>query len=336
MINRKGILFFIVILFASNFYLSAKKLADLPRLTKFFHITVGDKCIYISDGKAYTVRVYSRKDYKYIKSFGRHGEGPGEFVNFPSTIYIKGNELVMSNNREMHFTLEGKLIRERTIPLRYAKPVLNNYVGIEFENKRKLTRFGHPHMLINTYTNKFEKIKTIYKIIMKNVIMKRINEFECFSCRQDYDVVDDKIIISDPTKGFYFKVFDSTGTKFYEINIPYKKIKVTNDIKNKELKAIKKEFGKHWKSLKQSNKFIWPDYIPAYMQVRVFNDKICAFTFNTKGDNIELIIIDLKGKILGKTFVPRASQYMCTFKDGIYYYINEGEEVWELHSLKVF
>jgi len=334
MINRKKVLFFIIILLISNFFVFAKKLANFPELTKYLKITIGKDKIYISDGKEYKIRIYSRKNYKYIKSFGNKGEGPGEFVNYPSRVFIRKEKLILLNNREYHFTLNGKLIKERKLKIRHPILVLDGFVGMEFEIKRKLTRFGHPYILINTYNNEFKKIKTIYKIIGKSFIMKRIKEFECFSFQQGFDVTEDKIVVYDPQKGFYFKIFDSKGTELYEINVPYEKKKVTKEIKNNEIRALAKTFGKRWKSFKRT--LVFPDYIPAYWQAKVFDNKIYAFTFNRKGDFIELITIDLKGKVLGKTFVPRDSQYMCTVKDGIYYYLHEGYDSWELHSLKAF
>lgn len=337
MISKKKTFFLVVILLVLSFYIQAKKLADLPELTKFFHITVGKDNIYISDGKAYKVRIYSKSNYKYIKSFGEKGEGPGEFINFPTRVYVKDKKILTFNNREVYFTLDGKLIKERLSKIKYPKPVLDNFVGVEFETKRKLTRFGHPYMLINTYSNKLKKNKTIYRIIAKDIMMKRINEFECFSYNQGFDVTDDKIVVYNPQKGFYFKIFDSKGTELYDINVPYEKRKVNEKIKKIEFNSLAKDFGKSWKIFKKSiKKFVWPEYIPAYMQAKVFDNKIYAFTFNTKDDHIELITVDLKGKVLGKIFVPRASQYMCTVKGGIYYYIHEGEDVWELHSLKAF
>lgn len=334
MIYKKSILF-LFILYALNIYIQAKKLTDLPRLTEYFHITIGDKYIYISDGKAYTIRIYLRKDYQYIKSFGKQGEGPGEFITYPNTVYIRGKELISFNKKEMHFTLEGKLIREKRLPFKFLKPVLNNYITEEMDiNNKKLTKFGNPHMLINIYNNKFERIKTIYNIIEKNVIKRGI--YECFWYRQNFNVIDDKIVISDPTKGFYFKIFDSNGSFLYEINIPYKKIYITDTYRTNELMEMKKDFGKHWNRFKKSTNFIWPKYLPTYMDANIFDNKICVFKYTDKGYMLELIIIDLKGKVLGKALIPRESQKMCTLKDGIYYYIYEGDEDWELHSIKIF
>ncbi len=93
-------LILVIVLFVLSTLGFAKKLADLPELTKFFYITVGKDNIYISDGKAYKVRIYSKNNYKYIKLFGKKGKDPGEFINFPSRVYVKNKKILTFNNRD--------------------------------------------------------------------------------------------------------------------------------------------------------------------------------------------------------------------------------------------
>ncbi len=332
----------ILIIIFSSFFCFAEKLADMPELTKNLHITVGKERIYIVDGKKCKIHIYSKKNYKFIKSFGNQGEGPGEFIDNPGRIFIRDEKLILFNTREYHFSLDGKLIEERVCPrVLRLKPVLNNFVSTKSSKKRNITRFGNPVKFINIYSKKFEKIKTIYKIIDKDSIWTRNRntklDFEYFSARQGFGVTEDKIVVFDPQKGFYFKIFDSKGNELYEINVPYKKKKVTEKLKNIAIKSLEKEMGKNWKSYKKIiGEFVSPEYFPAYKRAYVFDNNIYAFTFNTEEELIELIAIDLKSKVLEKIFVPRESQYRCTVKDGIYYYLYEGEDVWELHSLKIF
>jgi hypothetical protein len=91
----------------------AEKLAVFPDLKRPRSIIIDHDRMYIPDCPE--IYIYSLKDFKLIKKFGRAGAGPGEFR--PTVIHFKINVqpdyiFVNSTNKASYFTKEGNLIRE--------------------------------------------------------------------------------------------------------------------------------------------------------------------------------------------------------------------------------
>jgi hypothetical protein len=138
------------------------------------------------------------------------------------------------------------------------------------------------------------------------------------------------IYIGDTRKGFFFTVFDSSGKKLYEVNNKYVPHEITEDYK-KEMIRIKQE-SPGWDMVKNKVELIFPEYFPAYRDCLFSDDKIYFVTFISSNDKDETIITDLKGNILGKTYVPSNIWIFTIYKDNVYWLIeNEEGEMWELH-----
>ncbi|MDH5468632.1 MAG: 6-bladed beta-propeller [Candidatus Aminicenantes bacterium] len=67
--------------------------------------------IYVLDRKEVHIKVFD-KDGEYLRTFGKKGQGPGEF-NIPSSILITPqNEIVVEDSRVLHFfTFKGEFIK---------------------------------------------------------------------------------------------------------------------------------------------------------------------------------------------------------------------------------
>jgi hypothetical protein len=67
--------------------------------------------IYVLDGKESHIKIFD-KHGEYLRTFGKKGQGPGEF-NFPSGILITPqNEIMVTDSRVLHFfTLPGEFIK---------------------------------------------------------------------------------------------------------------------------------------------------------------------------------------------------------------------------------
>ena len=65
----------------SGIFLWPEKTAVLPELQRPNMVLADSKQLYVADGAS--VLIYSLKDLKLRKKFGRKGEGPGEFKVSP-------------------------------------------------------------------------------------------------------------------------------------------------------------------------------------------------------------------------------------------------------------
>jgi hypothetical protein len=140
-----------------------------------------------------------------------------------------------------------------------------------------------------------------------------------------YCVYDNRIYLADTRKGFYIAVYDSSGNKIYEIKKKYEKKRVTKEFKSDYFKKI----GSNINRLKHFN-FVFRDYFPAFERIEVKSGKIYVWAHEQKKDHQELLILDLKGNILKKTFLAYRRYYSLV--DYKYYYLVENEnEDYELH-----
>jgi len=70
--------------------------------------------IYVVDEQAHSIMVFN-KDGNCLKTIGRKGQGPGEFI-YPTEITIIEDKIVVySGNRISYFTLEGNFINSKQI-----------------------------------------------------------------------------------------------------------------------------------------------------------------------------------------------------------------------------
>jgi hypothetical protein len=105
----------------------------------------------------------------------------------------------------------------------------------------------------------------------------------------------------------------------------------------------------NWERLKQMFDYKFKEYFPAFFSFKIDNQKIYVTTYEKKGDNYEIVILDLEGNILkrfscfplhplqrtSRRFVSYSNEYDI-FNDNIYYLVeNRDTEDWELHITEI-
>jgi hypothetical protein len=81
-------------------------------------ITSGSGRIFVADGKHVKIYILD-KEGKFISSFGKSGEGPGEFRNFRmgSRLHLLNDCLMVNESNRIHyFTLDGEFVRTESLP----------------------------------------------------------------------------------------------------------------------------------------------------------------------------------------------------------------------------
>ncbi len=326
---RVRMVILMVFLVCSIHFLSAEKLAVLKEVLQPEKLVIDGNQLYVREKE--TFYIYSMTDFKLTGKFGRRGEGPGDFRTppdlcvFPDYLFCEDGIA----NRLSFFSRDGILKYEIRIPdnVYDINIVGKNFIGVESEidPKTMITTKN-----INFYTKDFEQIMELSNwhgqesIFFPRGSNKKF-DLEVIRDSFSYDVYDDRIYLADTRKGFYIAVYDSSGNKIYEIKKEYEKKEVSQEFKSKYTKKDDSKINR----LKNIN-FVFRDYFPAFDRIEVKSGKIYVWTHEHKKDKQELLILDLRGKIIKKTFLT--SQRYYSLVDYKYYCLIENEnEDYELH-----
>ena len=311
-------------------------------------ITLFKGRLYLTDRG--TVSIYSIGDFKLIKTFGKAGEGPGEFkisnidkIGLRITVsddYI----LVNSISKLSLFTREGRFIKEKRVTLNSStqqfKPFGKKYVGflrasendvsyyfVHFYDPETLQKEKKIHSLkFYTEGNKLDRMRIA--LLLKNDTRRG----------PIFHVYNDKLFVEGEEGRIC--VYDREGKQLYSINVhDYEKLEIPESFKEKVMKYLKKRLPTAFINVKRNGRF------PRYFPLRSFlvdDGKVYVQTFKSEAGKSEFYIFDLKGKLLSKVMVPFMESefligYPFTIGNNKFYQLveNEDDEEWELHINEV-
>lgn len=329
----------------------AESVLELPEVLKPISIQAAKNRVYITDGTS--IHIYSLKPFKHLKKFGRKGEGPSEFKRAPYVTLYPGYLFINDSSKFLHYSLDGKFIKEIKMPFHYflnypLLPVGENHTGIQmrFNREKKKMEFvgkiyGKNLALLKEYYDAGEPslppppppgVKPAEKI-----------DFNALHYCVDFDVSDGKIYIADSRKGMYAAIFDANGKLLKEINIDSKKLSVTKEFKEDFMKSQREH--PQWEQRKKLFNFVFPEYYPAFFTFKVKGDKLYFATYDRKDGNYQLVVADMNGKSLKRSysfpmdpfgdypdfFVPFSSNFDIADDTIFYLEENDDKEMWELH-----
>jgi len=242
-------------------------------------------------------------------------------------------------NKVSIFTPDGKLVEE----FRFPMTVYN--VGVVGENLiGEGSHFDRDSRKASSTITVFDRKYNVLTEIVKRdgggwVAVGRPGRTSKQDRKMIYDyfecgVYGDRVYIADSEKGFFIEIFDSMGKKLYEINKPYTKKKVTGEFK-KRIMNLEKAHPK-WETNRKRYNYIFPEYFPAFRNVFIVEEKIYVETYETRGNEKEIIIMDLKGNTLKRIFFDRPWGPL-SIRDGYWYYLveNEDTDTYEVHRKKI-
>ncbi|MEN8154796.1 MAG: hypothetical protein ABFR75_12325 [Acidobacteriota bacterium] len=331
---KKVLIILSVLIFVSGINLQGEVIATFPDLLKPTSLVIDEDRLYITQD--ITVFIYSMKDFKLIKKFGKAGEGPQEFNRFVGITPLKDKLLINSMSKISYFKKDGTYISEmRTkggITFGY-QPLGDKYVSLGIEVKDNIR-----YRTINLYDSELNKVKTLLKNEDDNQVAK--GSLKILNTTLNYMTFDEKLYLING-KEFEIKVFDKTAKEVLTIKRDnYKKRKFTEEDKQDIFDLIKadprqKQFFDMVKKMA-----VFPDKWPALASVFERDNIIYVSTFNAKGKTqYEFFLFDSKGKFIHNLFIPMKFQdalrpFPMSIKNGKLYQLieNEDEEEWELHS----
>jgi len=330
----------LILFFVFTCFVFAKKTVTFSNLSRPASITIDQNQIIIGDGA--TICIYSLKDFKIQKKFGKAGEGPEEFKTHPN---VRGGSvgisvhpdyiLVSSLDKVSYFGRDGTFKNEMKLRATFGQywPLGEKIVGSSIKQDKKADYF-----VINFYNSSFEKIKEVYETPFF-IHSKKINAVNLLKTPLIY-VYQNRIFINN-IEGTIF-VFDKNGNKLSAIKHDYPKVKVTDQIRKRFDDFFQHDyrFKARYSQLKQMLEF--PDYFPPLRSYYVADEKIYVVTYKEFDNKKELFILDLNGKFLKKVSVPLHDMsvlelYPYTIHEGKIYQLIENFEKqdWELVISKI-
>lgn len=334
---KKIFAFIFAIIFLLGTGIQAKKIATLNELVKPDMIALGNNRIYITDCSS--IYIYSLKDFRLIKKFGKEGEGPQEFkanpMGFPITVVPHKDKLFVSSSAKVSFyTKDGEFINEqKVIPLQLFWPIKNNFIATGSVSYDK----GQMVLSVNLHNEKYERIKTLY---VSDIQLGSSFIWDFPLTAFVFRSYKDNVYLVKGKEGFVIDVFDDRGAKLYRIKKNFKPLNVTREYKNKTLEWFKvnPNYKRLWEFFK--TRITFKDHFPPIQDMFVKDDRIYVITYKTHKGETECIIMDLKGNEQKRVFVPYQEMPGMEYapRSDIYnraFYAlveNEDEESWELHK----
>ncbi len=327
---------FVILFFMFHMKMEAKLIGPLEKILTPRSIIVYKNKAYIAEKD--TIHIVSLESGKLMKSFGKKGEGPGEFKRTPNIRIVDDRLIVNSWGKIMYFDLDGNYQKERKHQFGRdtgAIPLGENFAAqrSEFSEKEQiaLQEFG-------IYDQNFKLICKLFEGPSPNeldILPGNLKQpFPMITHQISMQVYNGNVYISDTRKGFYFQVFNRDGKRAEEIRIEQDPLKVGGEYKKKALeKLVRKTW---WKSFKDKLDPVFPEYFPEIRFFTIRDHKIYVETHLEKGGKTLFSVYDLKTKKISEILLPPASDGSFArydFDKETYYYLfeNEDDDNWELH-----
>ncbi|MCP4157818.1 MAG: hypothetical protein GY757_59460, partial [bacterium] len=276
-------------------------------------VVLGDNCYILEEA---TISIYSLKDLKLIKKFGKKGEGPGEMLKLPfltNGLSIADNKiLVDAINKVLFFTPDGVFLKEVK-----KKGQQSNVLSLK--NGYVATSIMPPsadEKKNNGTVNLTDKELNSKKVLYKQELGQQGSDFQMVADSLNVAVYDGKIFIEKSSEGYIIDVLDSTGKQLYRISkkvTPLEftekdKARVIEHFKTDKLVSSQIKGAGGWDAYKKRLNFHYPKHFPPILDLLVKDGKIYVRTHVSKDGKDQYHILDLKGKELKTVYLPKAIQ----------------------------
>jgi hypothetical protein len=329
---KKSFFFLLVVL--AFMPLAAGTIARLPQVTRPLGLVLTNERIYIVDDSS-QVHIYNRgpMGILFAGTFGRQGDGPGEFNDIYHVLPRKDHLEVLTFGRLARFSLDGRFLDETSLPIRVFKDGISrigeNYLArdLRYEDSGLL-------VTIRLYDKDFRKLQEL--------VNHRMPLGDKISLVSDYYsacVVGDHAYVVESGNETRVAVYDQYGGKQREFSLPLEPVRLTPEVREILFRPFREqpEFHSDDESL-----YDFPEWAPGLDYFDVVDGKCIARTFNYRGDLVEFAIFDLEGRELGRVFLPNLGflyhGIRFRFFQDRYYYLrkNATDGVWELNEEKAW
>lgn len=266
---------------------------------------------------------------KFITSFGRNGQGPGEFdwayvprINNKDEVSVSD----LFRNRLVFFDVNGNFIKEIPMNMEMSRLYhLGNGKHLIIRRVRDITRETDPHSL-SLYSPNFEEIKELDKFIFSGSRAEKRDGTRMYIFT--LSTSEKNIFIGNIERGYEIQVYDLEGNVIRKIRKDYEPVGVTEEYKKSFLEMTPERVR---------DKFYFPKYMPPF-QYLFADDKGYLFVMTyEKGENPYEYIYDIfnpDGCFIGRTsldnyglrqYISKEAALDALAKQDRIYYIREKE-----------
>jgi hypothetical protein len=328
----------------------AVKLAVLPELNRPSYIEIRDDEAYVLDDTV--VKVYSLKDCRLLRQFGKTGNGPGELMpndEIPLQMQlVNGQVFLNSQTKFIHYSYAGEVLKEKATHFMCMQILLlgKNYCISRVNFTQKMEIFFH----IILYDPDLNPLKTIYTSKPTSTIRSHGKAIipANFTYLKLAPSGKRLYVFSGRQEDFQVLVFDLHGKPLKPIKMDYQCPKWTDAFKQEFIDWFKtfprfSAMGGNEDLIKQYIEF--PVYLPAIRDILPGEKRLYVQTYKKKKNDSEFFVFDENARLVKQVFLPDESRYLVkmnpdvtfTIKNDRYYYLVENTESgdWELHMASI-
>jgi len=333
----KRIIFTILSILLTGFVL-AVEVVPLPDLNSPDGIQADSRQLYITE--QHSIYIYSLKDFRLTKKFGKSGEGPQEFKvsRFSAgRIYIHLEPevlLVNSLKKISYFTEQGDFIKEiRTLSGSRFVPIGSGFAAHGFITENRIG-----YRTVNLHGKDLKKIKELYREEVGQM-GKDINPVTLMKPLLFY-VSGGKLLIGGKDGVIY--VFDGNGSPINSIRPQYEPVPFSGERQRQFESDFKRHprFSSLYEVVKKQLKY--PEYFPLMRDFHAADKKVYIRTYKKAKGESEFFIFTIEGKLLKRIMLPvkekdALESYPFTIQNEKLYQLvdNEQTEEWELHKVRI-
>jgi len=293
--------------------------------------------IYVADSGDKLIKVFD-KNGKYLNSFGREGEGPGEFKGI-SRIFISKNDKIYVYDRNLRriTVFNNDLKFEKSFPLR-EKKIGNFFIDNDEQFillERPFTpREGEEKVEINLYSNNMEHIRTIYSGMEEKVYTigngRSISSFgRPYWYITNCSIIPYEKVVFGKTDEYvlYINFLENNNTK--KIEGKYNPVKVTKKDREDYFKIYINEYTSKSKGREIKRRASFPKYKPPFKRI-IIDDTGYMILVTYREDEekgTECDLMDFEGNFIKKIYFKNIP-WRIRFKNGNIYSFKLTENEW--------
>lgn len=319
------------------------RIISLPELETAVSVRAEHGRIYIQD--KVNIAAYSFETGQFLRRIGRPGQGPGEFTMLGGFTVLDDRIVAADITKTLFFSVEGEYLSQISPPSRIMfypfLPVGEHFVGVPMERRDDGSILPPMCIIYDSARKQVKRFVEVPDILpppppppgsalpsgREDTLMVR----DYF----DYVIHDNKIFVADSRKGLSISVFDEMGVLLYEIRHPLERVKISTEYREFVTKSRPEGY---W----TTHKPIYPDVFPAFIAFKIDGGRIYAVTAAKKDGRYEVIVMDLKGKILDRGFrfpmqndfwMPHSFARTFDVEGGRFIWVeyNDSKDLYELH-----
>ncbi|MGZ5423959.1 MAG: 6-bladed beta-propeller [Candidatus Aminicenantales bacterium] len=317
---------------------SAELVAKLPEVLNPFFLTIADGRMYIVENSvAAHIYTLDPKGVAFVKTFGREGQGPGEFDFMYMIRAFKDHLDIPGSYKLARFSLAGDYISEVAVTVGAFKGAFYRlgagYVVRNFNFDEKGAT-----ATIHLYDKDFKLVKEIGTRTTSGGLTKINLVMDYYAPR----VAGDELYVIDAARDSVVTVYDRNGVERKKIRLPLEPVKMTAALKEAVIKPIKEGWTGVVRWEDYEKRLFFPDQTPGLDYFEIVDGRFVTRTYKYRQDKVEFAIFDRQGRELRRLDLPFTGRLsngiLFCFYQGRYFYLRENaeEEVWELHAEKAW